>query len=57
MDFIDTSPSVISSSLGMYSFNNGLRTNAIIVHERACIPCVFEKISIINPMINEIVKT
>lgn len=56
-DLIDTSPSDISSSRGMYSLRIYFRINASIVHARACIPCVSENISTVNPVKNDIVKT
>lgn len=47
----------MSSSLGTYSRNIDFLMNATIVQDNACIPCVFEKMSINNPVKNDIVKT
>lgn len=56
-DFIDTSPSEISSSRGIYNRKIYFRTKAKMVQAKACMPWVSENISMVRPVKNEIVKT
>lgn len=56
IDLIETIPSVMSSSREIYRRSISRLTKVIIVHDKACIPCVLEKISTIKPVKNAIVK-